>query len=99
MAEPPPDPTQPDTAPPDRGPGLRVAAAAFGVIALAGPAMLAAGADPRPFAPAVAALWLAVFGGVAHWLRAWRRSRAAGGGRQRDRFGVPDRAAAAERPR
>jgi hypothetical protein len=58
--------------PPDRLP-LRVAAAAFTVIGLAGPLMLAAGSDPRPWAWAVAPLWLVVIGGVALWARAWRR--------------------------
>jgi uncharacterized membrane-anchored protein len=57
---------------PDRLP-LRVAAVAFSVIGLAGPLMLATGFDPRPFAWAIAPLWLVVIGGVALWLRGWMR--------------------------
>jgi hypothetical protein len=50
-----------------------VAAAAFAVIGLAGPLLLATGFDPRPFAWAIAPLWLVVVGGVALWVRAWAR--------------------------
>lgn len=58
--------------PPNRLP-LGVAAAAFTVIGLAGPLMLATGFDPRPWAWLIAPLWLVVIGGVGLWVRAWTR--------------------------
>lgn len=52
---------------------LYVAAAVFSVIGLAGPAMLAVGVDPRPYAWMIAPLWLVVMAGVGMWVRGFAR--------------------------
>ncbi len=67
------DPEREAARPPSRRP-LGVAAVAFTVIALAGPLMLAAGGDPRPYAWLIAPLWAVVLGGLGLWLRDWFRA-------------------------
>jgi hypothetical protein len=67
----PPDASAPGRRPPPSRLPLGVAAAAFTVIGLAGPLMLATGFDPRPWAWLIAPLWLVVIGGVGLWVRGW----------------------------